>query len=124
MKNRIEKRSLVLGALVTAIMLATINGAFAIELLSTKNTSTNISKISDSEVNRVWSSNTPACLKDGSKLLGVNKAFIEKRLKYADCSTSEKAREKQRMLGFSVAKIDFTSLSDSMAKQVSGQKVN
>lgn len=108
--------------LIVALFALVASNSHAIELLSTKNTSTNITKISDSEVEKVWASETPACLKDGSKMLGVNKAFLAKRLKYADCSTSDKAREKQRMLGFEVVKIDFVSLSDAKAKQVLGAK--
>lgn len=95
--------------------------AMAIELLSHKNTSTGITKISDSEVEKVWASSTPACLKDGSKLMGVNKAYRAKGLKYSDCSSSDKAREKQRLLGFEVVKIDFVALSETMARKVYGK---
>ena len=114
-------KHLLLAMAITASVIGLINQAFAIDVLSIKASGSNISKIADSEVERVWKSETPACIKDGSRLLGVNKAYLAKHLKYADCSVTDKAREKQRMLGFSIVKIDFVSLSDSMAKTVNGK---
>jgi len=102
-------------SIASVLLLLTLN-ASAIELLSYKNTNTNVSKISEASLNTVWASTTPACIKDGSKLLGVNKAFKSKNLGYRDCSSSDKAREKQRMLGYKVVKINFTELPDSVAK--------
>lgn len=104
------------------IALVVVTNVNAIELLSHKNTSTNVVKIARDQVESVWASETPACIKDGSKLLGVNKAFRSKGLKYADCSASDKAREKQRMLGYEVVKFDFTSLPDDLAKEVTSTK--
>jgi hypothetical protein len=96
--------------------------AHALELLSHKSTSTNVVKLDAATVEKVWASNAPACLKDGSKLMGVNKAFRAKGLKYADCSSSANAKEKQRMLGYEVVVIRFTELPDAMARQVVGIK--
>lgn len=101
---------------IAAITLLLTLNASAIELLSYKNTNTNVSKISEAALSTVWESGTPACIKDGSKLLGVNKAFKAKNLGYRDCSSSDKAREKQRMLGYKVVKINFTELPDTVAK--------
>ena len=106
-------------ALVFAMVLTT--NVFALELLSHKSTSSNVVKIDDASLEKLWASNTPACLKDGSRLMGVNKAFRAKKLKYSDCSISDNAKEKQRMLGYEVAVIKFVELSDSMAKKVAGK---
>lgn len=95
--------------------------SFALELLSHKSTGSSIVKIADSAVETVWASSTPACLKDGSKLMGVNKAFRAKGLKYGDCSSSDNAKEKQRLLGYEVAVIRFVELSETMAKKVAGK---
>ncbi len=94
--------------------------ASAITLLSHKDTSTGVVKLDAKAVEAAWSGNSPACLKDGSRLMGVNTAFKAKKLKYSDCSSSGNAREKQRMLGYSVTVIRFTELPDAMAKQVMG----
>lgn len=94
----------------------------AMELLSHKNTVTGITKLADSAVESLWASDKPACLKDGSTLIGVNAAFRKKALKYADCSSSSNAMEKQRMLGYEVAVVRFVELSDSMGKKVKGTK--
>ena len=93
----------------------------ALTLLSHKDTSTGTVKLDAKAVETVWASNSPACLKDGSRLMGVNQAFRAAKLKYADCSVSPNAREKQRMLGYSVSVIRFTELPDSLAKQVMGK---
>lgn len=107
--------------LITIALISTISSASAIEILSYKSTaSSKIAKMSEASLDKIWTSATPACIKDGAKLLGVNKAFKEKSLGYRDCSTSDKALEKQRMLGFSVVKIDFTSLPIKTAKQILG----
>lgn len=93
----------------------------AISLLSHKDGSTGISKLDAKSVESAWSSNVPACLKDGSRLMGVNAAFKAKKLKYSDCSSSGNALEKQRMLGYQVTVIRFTELPDAIAKQVMGK---
>jgi hypothetical protein len=102
------------------LALSIVSQAHAISLLSYKDTGSSIVKIQDAEIERVWASNTPACLKDGSRIMGVNKAFRAKKLKYADCSSSDNAKEKQRLLGYEVAVIRFTQLSEGMAKKVAG----
>ena len=109
--------------IVTLIALVIASASFnasAITLHQYKASSSKIVKKSDAEVNKIWESSTPACIKDGSKLLGVNKAFVEKRLGYSDCSTSDNAKEKQTLLGYNVEVIRLTSLSPAMAKQVKG----
>lgn len=108
------KKLLLITLLITSVQ--------ALELLGYKNTNTNITKLTTASVETLWASKTPACIKDGSKLLGVNAAFKDKNLGYRDCSSSDKAREKQRMLGYKVVKIDFTSLPDALAKEVLGKK--
>jgi hypothetical protein len=93
--------------------------ANALELQAYKSTSSSIVKISDASVNALWVSANPACLKDGSKILGVNKAFVSKRLGYRDCSASDTAKEKARMGNYTVTVVKFTELSDTMAKSIS-----
>lgn len=95
--------------------------AMALDLLSHKSTSSNITKIADSALETLWASATPACLKDGSRLMGVNKAFRAKGLKYGDCSSSDNAKEKQKMLGYEVAVVRFIELTPAMAKKVAGK---
>ena len=94
--------------------------AHALELQSYKSTSSSITKISDSAVESLWASNTPACLKDGSKILGVNKAFTSKKLVYRDCSTSDDVKEKHKALGYEVAVVRLAELSQAKIKQVMG----
>lgn len=94
----------------------------AIELLSYKTTSSSIVKIDDSALEKAWASDSPACLKDGAKMLGVNKAFVARKLGYRDCSQSDSARAKHRALGIEVAVIKLAELSDAKIKQVLGVK--
>lgn len=113
------KKFLIIGTILTIT-----TQAFGIELLSYKSTNSNIVKLSEAKINSIWTSKTPACIKDGSKIVGVNQAFLDKKLGYRDCSSSDKAREKQKMLGYKVVKIDFTSLPTSIAKTVMGVSAN
>ena len=106
--------------LLLTAMIISINSASAIELLNYKSSASGIIKMTDASVEKVWASTTPACIKDGSKLLGVNQAFKAKGLGYRDCSASKKALVKQKMLGYRVVKIGLTSLSTKMAKSVMG----
>jgi hypothetical protein len=103
--------------LILVTMLSTLN-ANAIELHAYKDTATNNVTLSDSSVEQVWSSNTPACLKDGSKILGVNKTFKEKRLGYRDCSNGVAATRKASALGYKVTVIKLSELSDKKIKEV------
>ena len=95
--------------------------ASALELNAYKSTTTNIVKIDDAAVEKVWAATQPACLKDGSKIIGVNKAFLSQKLGYRDCSSSDAAKEKARMMGYSVTVIKLVELSDAKAKQVLGK---
>ena len=103
------------------VMIAFILGALnvsAIELQAYKDTSTGDVTISDSAVESTWSSNTPACLKDGSKILGVNKVFKSMRLGYRDCSNGNAAMKKHKALGYKVTVIKLAELSDAKIREV------
>lgn len=91
--------------------------AQTLEIHAYKSSSSSIVKLNADSVAKAWNSETPVCVKDGSKIVGVNAAYTKKGLGYRDCSDSDKAKEKQRMLGYTVMKIDFTSLPDALAKQ-------
>lgn len=108
------------GLFLVLAMVMSLN-VMAIDLLAHKSTGSSIVKIADSALETLWASNTPACLKDGSRLMGVNKAFRAKNLKYGDCSASDNAKEKQKLLGYEVAVVKFVELSPSMAKKVAGK---
>lgn len=102
------------------VLMVVVKNVHAIELQAYKSTGSSIVKLQDSAVESVWASTEPACLKDGSRIMGVNAAFKSKNLKYGDCSNSDAAKEKARMKGYTVTVIKFTELSDAMAKTVSG----
>lgn len=109
--------------LTVATLTATISTCHAINLYNYKDSSSNITKLSKEQVEQIWSSTSvAACIKDGAKLLGVNKTFKDLKLGYRDCSSSDKAKEKQKMLGYKVEVIAFTSLPADIAKQVLGMK--
>lgn len=104
--------------IVTAIALSISLSSFAIELQAYKDSSTNDVVLTDASVEKVWSTNEPACLKDGSKILGVNKTFKSLGLGYRDCSNGKAALRKHKALGYKVTVIKLAELSDSMIKQV------
>lgn len=96
----------------------------ALELQAYKSTTSSIVTIADNEVDKIFSPgfSSPACLKDGSKIIGVNKAYTAKRLGYRDCSSSDAAKRKQAGLGYEVVVVKFEQLSPAMMKKVVGQK--
>lgn len=104
---------LLIGAVVYSVVMAK---AFSIDLLAYKDNAGNFI-YQDATIEKLWSSNEPTCLKDGSTLLGVNKAFKSKSLKYADCSNGKVTR-KHKALGYKVNVIKLDQLSDKMIQQI------
>jgi hypothetical protein len=65
----------------------------AMELLSVKKSGSSLNVLTVESVNKAWNGSTPACLKDGSKLLGVNAAYLKTFGKNGKlCSNSEAAQ--------------------------------
>jgi hypothetical protein len=101
------------------VLVTAIEHASALDVIRYERSSgSEILKLADSEVEKIWASNDPACIKKKNQLIGYNKAFASKRLKYGDCSSSPAAKEDARLLGYQVHVIKFNQLSESMAKQV------
>jgi hypothetical protein len=100
------------------LSLLTVN-VYAIELLAYKDGSTGSVILQDAAVDKAWAAG-PACLKDGSRIIGVNKLFKEKGLGYRDCSNGKVVR-KHKALGYSVAVLKLEELSDVKIKQVLGK---
>jgi hypothetical protein len=73
--------------------------------------------ISTEEVKALWASDKPACIKDGGKVLAVNKAFQSANLGFRDCSSGEKTIAKHRKLGITVYVIAAYQLPASMLKK-------
>lgn len=109
------------------ILLATIGlighaaTASALELHSYKSNVATVN-YTDAQVESMWTSKTPACIKDGSKIIGVNQAFKTANLGYRDCSSSKNALRKQELTGVAVKVFKVTELSSKLAKQVLGIK--
>lgn len=104
--------------LIASVLLASITSVSAMELNAYKDSSTGDVILSDSSVEAAWASTAPACLKDGSKILGVNKAFKSMTLGYRDCSNGKAALRKHKALGFKVTVIKLAELSDAKIKEV------
>lgn len=92
--------------------------AQAIELLSYKDTDTGLTTYTKETVTKAWSANQPACIKNGAKLLGVNKAFRAARLGYRDCSKSAKRAKVHKALGIKVTVFGLSELPADMIKQI------
>ena len=116
-RETLEKRMKIL-LMGLMVMLTAINYCSAMDLLAYKTNSKVIRDISDKDFERLYQSNVPVCVKDGASIKTVNKAFKQAGLKYADCSSSDKALRKQAKLGFKVIVLPMYSLSTKYAKQV------
>lgn len=108
-------KKLLIGCL---LVVSVVHAAQAIELQAYKDGSSEGITLSDASVESAWASNTPACLKDGSKILGVNREFKAKGLGYRDCSMGEGATRKHKALGYKVTVIKLSELSDGMIRKV------
>ena len=104
------------------LLTLTIGTCHAINVYNYKDGQTSIKSMSTSQVESIWSAAQPACIKDGAKLLGVNKAFKDNKLGYRDCSSSDNAKKKQELLGYKVTVIKLTELPKDIALQVLGRK--
>lgn len=100
------------------IMLILSQPVHAIELLSYKDTATNTTVISKQAVESAWASSSPVCLKEGAKLIGVNKAFKAARLGYRDCSNSPKRARIHKAQGISVTVFKLSELPMDMIKTI------
>jgi hypothetical protein len=105
-------------SLITIALLTVSMSSFAIELQAYKDGTTSTVTLADASVESAFASNTPVCLKDGSKILGVNKEFKAKGLGYRDCSNGAAAVRKHKALGYKVTVIKLAELSDTMIRNV------
>ena len=112
-------KTLLIGSLV---LLASINTYSGVDMHDFETTSGQVTKVSDASFEKVWSSSTPACIKDVSKTIKQNAAYKKLGLKKADCSDTPKAKARQELLGYTVIKFSLTSLSKAYAKQALGIK--
>lgn len=105
-------------SLIAIIALTTMFNVHAIELQAYKDSATQVVTLSDAAVEKAWALNAPACMKDGSRILGVNKSFKSLGLGYRDCSNGIAAARKHKALGYKVTVIKLAELSDNMIRQV------
>ena len=103
-----------------AVMVASLN-SFAFEIHSYKSTGSKLSKINETSFNEAWTKKA-VCVKDGAKILGVNKAFKEAKFGYRDCSNSDATLEKHRLVGVETVVLKVVELPDSIAKKFLGLK--
>lgn len=116
-----SKITLTLLAITAYAFLSTLN-CYALDLYNYKDNAKTAGIYTDKTVEQIWKSKTPACIKKGSKLLGVNKAFMANNLAYADCSNSAGNKRIHAALGFQVQVIKLDQLSTNMIKQVMKRK--
>ena len=107
---------------VAFLLLINMSQASALELLSYKDTSSNVTVVTKQAVESAWASNQPACLKEGAKLIGVNQAFKQARLGYRDCSNSAKRQRVHTAMGIKVTVFKLSELPTDMIKNI--KKVN
>ena len=107
--------------LIALITLSTVN-AYSVEMLDFQVTSGAITKVDQASFEKIWASNTPACIKDGGRVLKQNKAFAAKGLKKSECSDTPKAKAKQELLGYTVVKFSVETIPAQYAKQAMGLK--
>lgn len=94
----------------------------ALELYNYKDGASSVQTVSKQQVEKAWSTSTPTCLKDGAKLLGVNKAFKDNGLGYRDCSNSAKRKRVHKAQGFQVVVFKLSELPLDMIKTIKAKK--
>jgi hypothetical protein len=106
---------LVLSAIAFTSMITSVH---ALELYNYKDSATTSKVISAETIETAFKSNTPACLKEGAKLLGVNKAFKDAGLGYRDCSNSASRKRIHKAQGFTVSVFKLSELPIDMIKKI------
>jgi hypothetical protein len=94
----------------------------ALELYNYKDGQTATTTMNKATLEKLWQSAQPTCLKDGAKLLGVNKAFKDNGLGYRDCSSSKARKKIHSALGFTVNVVKLHELPVSMIRELKGKK--
>lgn len=100
----------------------TLSMANAIDLYNYKDSGNGNLVMTEKTVTKIWNSDQPACIKDGSSLKAVNKVFKTKGLKYKDCSNGKAAKRINKLRGLNVTVLKLADLPDSIVKQVLGIK--
>lgn len=96
--------------------------AQALELYNYKDGASSVKTVTKSQIESAWSSATPVCLKDGAKLIGVNKAFKDNALGYRDCSNSASRKRVHKAQGFQVTVFKLSELPIEMIKTIKARK--
>ena len=108
-------------AFAAAMVVVAAQKANAVEIVGLKNFKTSKTgvapNVTKTEVAALWASNKPACIKDGSKVLAVNKAFASANLGSRDCSSGAKTLAKHKKLGLKVWVIQAYQLPSEMLKR-------
>jgi hypothetical protein len=78
--------------------------------------------ITDAAYDSVINGNSPACVKDGGSVIGVNEAFNTAKLKSRDCSNGDAAAAKHEALGLKVTVFKLAELSLAKRKEILNRK--
>ena len=99
------------------LSLVLVQSAFAqnFEILSYKSDGGNI-EMTDSSFTKLWNSDTAVCVKSGSKIMGVNKAYRANSLGYSDCSQSDAKKKEHKVAGIKVQYVKLSTLSPKIMK--------
>lgn len=108
--------------LVAFISMITSFKAHSLELYNYKDGASSVKTVTQAQVEKAWSTATPTCLKDGAKLIGVNKAFKDNGLGYRDCSNSASRKRVHRAQGFQVTVFKLSELPLEMIKTIKAKK--
>ncbi len=108
--------------LVAFISMITSFKAHSLELYNYKDGASSVKTVTKAQINKAWAATTPTCLKDGAKLIGVNKAFKDNGLGYRDCSNSANRKRVHKAQGFQVVVFKLSELPLEMIKTIKARK--
>ena len=119
MTQKIKDTTFMATILVATLFLVLIGtNVHALELLDYKQDNSSGITISLQAFTKSFNSTTPTCLKDGSSMVGVNKAFKNAGMRYRDCSSSGKRAKILKAQGKIVNVFKLGDLSEEAIKAI------
>lgn len=106
--------------LTIAVMIATLNSAFALEVYGLKKSGSSLTVVTADSFNKAWTSQEMVCIKDGGKFLGGNKAYGSKTSGGKACASTDAANRMNKIkFGSLVTVFRLAELPESVIKELS-----
>lgn len=104
----------------TVLSLTVVTNVFALEFSGgyKADSSSNDLQYTESQLEKLYASEQPVCIKDGGKVLDANQAFRKRNLGYADCSSGKGAKARHEVMGINVRVVKIQQMPLKLRTQL------